>query len=274
MVEENAQTIPPGEYVSVRGLNIYYEASGDPSSAPLVLVHGGSLSSKMWAAQVPLLAPHFRVITPDNRGHGRTNNPSGELSYRLMADDLAGFIAALGLDRPLVFGYSDGGQIALELAVRHPGVSRGLIVAAAAFRLTESIRKGVEAMRATLTRPEVLAFLKSLHTWNPDPQYVPHLIDQVLGMAYTNLNYEPGDFNRISDPTLIMLGDRDGIMELAQAVDLPPLIPGAELAIVPNTTHMSALENPVFMATAIEFLMRHRDSVGLRTGAVPPASTI
>jgi pimeloyl-ACP methyl ester carboxylesterase len=176
-----------------------------------------------------------------------------------MADDLAGFIAALGLNRPLIFGYSDGGQIALELAVRHPGASRGLIVAAAAFRLTESIRKGVEAMRATLTGPEVLAFLKSLHTWNPEPEYVPRLIDQVLGMAYTDLNYEPEDFKMISDPTLIMLGDRDGVMDVAQAVDLFPLIPVAELAIVPNTSHMSALNNPVFLATALDFLLRHRE---------------
>lgn len=76
MVEENAQTSPPGEYVSVRDLSVYYEASGDSSGEPLVLLHGGTLSSQMWAAQVPFLALHFRVITPDNRGHGRTNNPS------------------------------------------------------------------------------------------------------------------------------------------------------------------------------------------------------
>ena len=71
------------------------------------------------------------VITPDSRGHGRSTNPAGELSFPLIADDVAALIAALGLERPVVGGWSDGGQVALELGARHPGVGGGLIVGAA-----------------------------------------------------------------------------------------------------------------------------------------------
>ena len=69
---------------------------------------------------LPELVDRFRVIVPDSRGHGRSTNESGALSYALLADDIAALIAALELDRPVVGGYSDGGQVALELAVRHP----------------------------------------------------------------------------------------------------------------------------------------------------------
>ena len=105
-----------GHYVEANGLKIYYEEYG--SGEPLVLIHGGTVNSSMWETQVPVFAQHFRVITPDSRGHGRTDNPRGELSYRLMAEDAAAFIKALGLTKPLICGYSDGGQITLEIGMR------------------------------------------------------------------------------------------------------------------------------------------------------------
>jgi pimeloyl-ACP methyl ester carboxylesterase len=86
-----------------------------------VLIHSGlATGDMMWGERVPALAQYYRVLVPDSRGHGRTNNPAGKLSYGQMADDVAGFIDALGLQRPMILGYSDGAQIALELGLRHP----------------------------------------------------------------------------------------------------------------------------------------------------------
>src|SRR5215204_7455738 len=85
----------------------------------------------MWQTVVPHLVDGFRLITPDSRGHGRSTNPVGELFYTLIADDVAALIAALELTRPVVGGYSDGGQVALELAARHPDAASALIVGAA-----------------------------------------------------------------------------------------------------------------------------------------------
>jgi len=96
-----------------------------------VLSHGGLGSSVVWEPLIPALADGFRVILPDSRGHGRSTNPGGHLSYPQLADDLAALIAALGLVRPVVGGWSDGGQAALELGARHPGVAEALIVGAA-----------------------------------------------------------------------------------------------------------------------------------------------
>ena len=84
-----------------------------------------------WVPVVTELARVHRVITSDSRGHGRSSNPAGSLSYAAIADDIATLIQTLGLDSPIVGGWSDGGQIALEFAVRHPGVAAALIVGAA-----------------------------------------------------------------------------------------------------------------------------------------------
>ncbi len=106
-------------HVSCNGLRIHYEDHG--AGAPVVLLHGGLVTGHlMWSNHVPALARNHRVLVPDSRGHGRTDNPEGRLGYDLMADDCAAFIEALGLDRPVVVGYSDGAQTALELGIRHP----------------------------------------------------------------------------------------------------------------------------------------------------------
>ena len=92
-------------YVEANGLRVYFEIYGE--GEPLLLIHGGTCRS--WASHLPAFAEHFRVFTPDSRGHGSTDNPAGELGYRMMAADVAALIKALGLRRPLVLGYSDGG---------------------------------------------------------------------------------------------------------------------------------------------------------------------
>ncbi len=91
------------------------------------------------ATVVPHLVYGFRLITPDSRGHGRSTNPASELFYPLIADDVAALIAALELARPVVGGWSDGVQVALELGARHPGVAGSLIVGAAKCSRIRSI---------------------------------------------------------------------------------------------------------------------------------------
>jgi pimeloyl-ACP methyl ester carboxylesterase len=91
---------PAGRLVDVNGAALYYEEHGD--GAPLILIHGGLASSSQWQPVVPELAESCRVIQPDSRGHGRSTNPAGELSYARIADDIAALIAALGLERPMV----------------------------------------------------------------------------------------------------------------------------------------------------------------------------
>jgi pimeloyl-ACP methyl ester carboxylesterase len=119
------------------------------------------------ASVAAALAGEFLVLTPDGRGHGRSSNPSGALSYSALADDLAALIAALELREPVVAGWSDGGQVALELAVRHPGAVGALIVGGAYPEFDDSGLRAAhrELLAAINADPEgqELAELRALH---------------------------------------------------------------------------------------------------------------
>jgi pimeloyl-ACP methyl ester carboxylesterase len=259
----------PGQFVPVNGLHMYYEECG--SGKPLILLHGGTVTCHMWQPHLSCFVPHFRVITPDSRAQGRTDNPTGELSYRFMADDVAAFIQALGLTKPLVFGYSDGGQIALEIGMRYPNLTGGLVVGAAWYRFSETYLAflkaiGVEGAGVVNIEyiqremPDRVDLWKTEHARTDDPDYWQTMLRQLSIMWWTPLDYTAEDFQKITDPMLILLGDRDGTIELQQAVDMYRLIPNAELAILPNATHVSAIysaRSELTMKIVLDFLLRH-----------------
>src|SRR5438128_2280477 len=91
-----------GRDVRAKGLDIYYEERGQ--GRPLVLIHGGAITGASWRPYLAGLAEHYRVIMPDTRGHGRTKNPAGNLSFGLLADDVAALAEALDLRKPVIWG--------------------------------------------------------------------------------------------------------------------------------------------------------------------------
>src|SRR3954470_15305447 len=118
-----------GGWSEANNASLYCEDCG--AGPPIVLIHAGLIWGAIWEPLLPALIDDFRVIIPDSRGHGRSTNPSGEMSYGQIADDVAAVITSLELDRPVVGGYSDGGQVALEIGARHPKAAGGLIIGAA-----------------------------------------------------------------------------------------------------------------------------------------------
>jgi len=264
-MEQKTAPSQMGQTIQVNDLNMYYEEHG--SGRPLVLIHGGTSTCAMWQAHLPLLSQYFRVITPDSRGHGKTNNPKGELSYRIMADDVVGLVQALGLEKPVIGGYSDGGQVALEIGMRYPGLASGLVIGAAWYRFTETYQNflrefGLERPGEVnfeyleKTFPDFVELWKTEHIWSADPECWKTLLKQISKMFWTPLDYTAEDFQKVTDPAFILMGDRDGIIEVEQAVEMYHLIPHAELAILPNTTHMSALESKLLTELIFDFISR------------------
>src|SRR5215831_4168297 len=113
-----------GQYASVNGLKIYYEVSG--TGQPLLLLHGGLGGTVEFAQLLPLLAKNRKVFVVELQGHGHTADIDRPLSYEQMADDIAALIQQLGLDKADILGYSLGGGVALQTAIRHPDVVRKL----------------------------------------------------------------------------------------------------------------------------------------------------
>lgn len=264
-------TVPPqsalGQFADVNGIRMYFERSG--VGPALLLLHGGSLSCRVWDPYRAEIASHFDLITPDSRGHSRSNNPPNTLSYPMMADDVVGLIRVLGLDRPLIAGYSDGGQIALDLAVRYPGLARAYVVGAASYQISPEPSEDLRAMG--IDGPGVVDFGKveqaladfvpiwrEHHDAFQGPDYWKRLVVQLSTLWCTPIDYSTSDLVNVRDPVLIFSPDRDGLIPLDQQLDMFRNIPNAELAIIPGANHMTALERPgVFTTIVLDYLMRH-----------------
>lgn len=235
-----------GRRLEVNGASIYYEDRGEGPA--IILVHGGLGAGSEWEPVVSLLVGEFRVITPDSRGHGRSTNPAGELSYGRIADDIAALITALGLQRPMVGGWSDGGQITMELAARHPALAGALIVGAAYPDFNAGGLR--EAHRALLGADDDgvpdLAYLDAeLGEWADEvkAQHVgggrhwQTLIEQTAKMWLGYEGLDPGELQAIQTPALVLAGDRDELIPLELSVRLYQMLPHAELAVVPGLGH-------------------------------------
>lgn len=216
-----------------------------------------------------MLDPHFRVIRPDSRAHGKTNNPLGKLTYGQMADDVAALCQVLGLTRPLIFGFSGGGQVALEIGMNYPDLAESL-VNAGAYYTQEGINNSF-LVQAGLEGPGKVNFarfeaenagwiemLQEAHVSGGDREYWRTFMLQISSLWWTPLDYSAEDMQKVIAPSLVLLGDRDGIIPIQQAVDMYRMLPNAELAIVPNATHPTTL-NPLCAQIVLDFLLRHKE---------------
>ena len=114
--------------LSVNGMEMYYEVLGHGD--PLILLHGNGEDHTIFDKSAPLLAERYTCYLPDSRGHGQSS-PADSLSYEVMAEDVITFIDALGLERPVLYGFSDGGILGLLVAMKRPGLLGRLIISGA-----------------------------------------------------------------------------------------------------------------------------------------------
>jgi len=244
-------TLKPGQgsFVQANGLHMYVEACG--TGIPIILIHGGLETCRMWDLAVPLLAMEYQVITPDSRGHGRTDNPSGRFSYPLMAADMAQLIQALGLDMPFVAGYSDGGQVALEMAMDYPGLARGYLIGGIYNNLTDAWRQVMQDLlgfdapgvvdfeRVAQLNSTFIQVLQERHDTFHQPGYWKTLLTQISTCWLNSPNHSPTDFTKIVEPTLFWCGDRDVFCPPEQNLDMYRMVKGAELAVFPTADHFT-----------------------------------
>lgn len=252
-------------FVSAGGLDIHYlEAGGGPD---LVLLHGGLATAETaWGKRIADLAKDYRVLAPDSRGHGRTVNPATTLSYTQMADDVAAFITALGLEHPHVAGYSDGGQIGLELALRHSGVARSLVLGGTVSGPSTLYVDGLSTWG--FPSPGEVDFAKladvwgdfyrsfpTLHPGDGSPDYWRVFLQQISELWWNVPAYSDAELALVADPALIVMGDRDQLGGLDQPIRLYRAIPGAEFGVVPGSPH-GAADRDVFWAMVRDFHAR------------------
>ncbi|HEX9131818.1 MAG TPA: alpha/beta hydrolase [Ktedonobacteraceae bacterium] len=236
-----------GSYASINGLDIYYEIHG--SGQPLVLLPGAYWTIEAMGEIVPQLAATRRVIAVELQGHGHTADVERPLRFELMADDIAALIRHLGLERADIFGFSLGGGVGLQTAIRHPEVVRKLALASTPFKrdgwYPEDLAvMGAMSVEAFAGTPIHEAYLKT----SPRPEAWPTVVAKVRQLVTEDYDWAE-DVAVLKTPILILVGDADGL-RLAHAVEFFGLLgggkadgdlaglPPAQLAVLPATTHV------------------------------------
>jgi pimeloyl-ACP methyl ester carboxylesterase len=243
---DDARTPGAGGYAPVNGLNMYYEIHG--TGRPLVLLHGAYMTIDMFGELLPTLAETRRVIAVELQGHGHTADVDRPLSYEQMADDVAALLRHLEIEEADTFGYSTGGGVALQVAIRHPEVVRKLVVASASYT-SEGMHPELLEMIPSIV-PEAFAgspideaYLRTA----PNPEDFPNLVAKLKRLDMEPFAWPPEHLRAIEAPTLIVVGDSDAI-RLEHAVEMFRLLgggvmgdlaglPRSRLAVLPGTTH-------------------------------------
>jgi pimeloyl-ACP methyl ester carboxylesterase len=224
----------------------------------------------MYGPSLPMLSASRQVIAVDLQAHGRTADIDRPLRFELMADDIAALIRQLGIEKADVMGYSLGGGVALQTAIRHPEVVRKLVVVSTPFKWDgwyPEVRAAMEQMG-----PEAAEVMKQSPLYQqyssiaPRPQDWPALVTKVGELIKREYDWSKG-VAAIKAPVLIVVGDADAVRTV-HAVEFFALLgggqrdagwdgsgrPKADLAILPGVTHYDIYRSPALWSTAIQFL--------------------
>ena len=280
-----------GNQVHANGIDIHYVEAGE--GQPLILLHGGVVSTNLiwegvpiaYASHMGALANHFHVIAPDTRGGGRTaHRGSEEVSFDVLADDVVALIDALGLDRPLITGFSEGAITATIVAIRDPEAVRAVVNNAghdafnpnapsmAMCRMMlggspDATEADADAAAGFFEQSDEMRAVFQLMKADQDGGQGPGHWKTYLDLAFPRISRSPGytfeDLRKISSPMLILTGDRDNFCSVEEAVTAYRMLWDGELAILPNTGH---LITPAAIETTIEFFERQLASA---SGAAP-----
>jgi pimeloyl-ACP methyl ester carboxylesterase len=231
-------------YAPVNGLRLYYEIHGPANSAqpPLVLLHGGGDTIETSFGHVlPALARARQVIAFEQQGYGHTADVADRpFTFEQSADDTAALLAHLHIDRADLCGFSNGGTIALQVAIRHPRLVRKLVAISTLFSrdgaspsFWDSMRDAkLEMMPAELRT----AYLKVA----PHPENFESFFFKAAHRMRDFKDIPETAIRAITAPTLVVNGDTD-VVRPEHAVALFRLLPSAEIAILPGTDHMAMM---------------------------------
>lgn len=220
-------------YVEVNGQKLLYAMRGPEEGKPVVLLHGNGGSHKSMETQAKQLARKgYRVYSLDSRGQG-ANPPLEEYHYADMAEDAWAFINELKLNKPAVYGWSDGGILVLMLEMAHPGTI------------------GLGAISGANLFPDCGDGFEEFKAW---------ILEQGTPLALMMLDepdINPADLRSISCPVLVTVGDKD-LISIEHTHLISDNIPNSELVVVKNATHSSFIKkNPRMGALLIDFFKRY-----------------
>lgn len=259
---------PTGNYAQVNGINLYYQIHGE--GEPLILLHGGVGAIEMFGEVLPLLAAGRQVIAADLQAHGRTADVDRPMTIEAMADDIGELIKHLGFKQADVMGYSLGGAVALQTAIRHPELVSKLVVVSVPCKKSgwyPEIASGMAQMGAAAAEPMKQTPMYALYSQiAPKLEDWPVLLTKLGDLLRKDYDWSEG-VAALKMPVMIVVGDADSV-RTSHAVEFFELLGGGKmdgswdgsgmsksrLAILPATTHYTIFSSPALATTVIPFL--------------------
>jgi pimeloyl-ACP methyl ester carboxylesterase len=248
----SAQQKPTTGYAQVNGLKMYYEVHGNGD--PVVLLHGSFMTiTNNWTQWIGELAKTRKVIAVEMQGHGRTADIDRDFSYENLADDVAALLDHLKIPSADLIGYSMGGGVAMQCAIRHPEKVRKVVSISARFRQDGFVKEGLDAFpkltpEAFKGSPIEIEYKKL----SPTPDKFADLVNHIKEMASRPFDFGADKLKVTKAPMFFIHGDADGVRleHIAEMFrlkgdeiygDLRPRS-ASRLAILPDTTHVTLMQ--------------------------------
>jgi pimeloyl-ACP methyl ester carboxylesterase len=240
-----------GTYAQLGAVRTWYDEHGE--GEPLVLMHGGLVDARFFEPNLPALAEHFHVYTPERRGHGHTPDVEGPITYRLMADDTIAFLeTVVGQPADLV-GHSDGALVAMLVAMQRPRLVKRLVMISGGFS-----KAGEAAPDAEWDVDAIADFLAPAYG-EVSPDGIDHfrvVATKVGEMAAVEPTLQASELAKVTCRSLVVFAD-DDLVTPQHMVDMYNALPDAELAIVPGTSHFLTQEKPELVnKLVVDFLTK------------------
>jgi len=254
----SAQQQPTTGYAPVNGLKMYYEVHG--SGEPVVLLHGAFMTiTNNWTGWIGELAKTRKVIAVEMQGHGRTGDIERDISQANLADDVAALLDHLKIPKADLIGYSMGGGVAMQCAIRHPDKVRKVVVISSYFRRDGVVKEGQEALSKLSAEIFIGSPLEvEYKKLSPTPDAFPTFVKRMVASASKGDSITADKLKATTAPMFFIFGDADGI-RLEHVAEMFRLKGGgthgdlgprsaSRLAILPDTTHVTLMQR---MATIV-----------------------
>jgi pimeloyl-ACP methyl ester carboxylesterase len=246
------ETKAKGEYASVNGLKMYYEVHG--SGDPVVLLHGAFMTiTNNWAGWIGELSKTRKVIAVEMQGHGRTADIERDIIDENLADDVAALLDYLKIPSADLIGYSMGGGVAMQCAIRHPAKVRKVVVISSMFRRDGAVKEGLDAL-ANLTADVFKGspLEDEYKKLSPTPDDFPKFVERLIASSSKGQDIGADQLKASTAPMFFIHGDADGVRldHIAEMYrlkggdlhgDMRPH-PESRLAILPDATHVTLME--------------------------------
>ena len=242
-------------------MKMYYEVSGEGD--PLIVLPGAHMDIITMGKIIPMLAENHQVYALEFQGHGHTEDIDRPITYENLADDVAEFMDAVGIEKADVFGYSMGGQVGLKLAISHPQKLNKLITASVAYDL-KGWQPAYSQFIPQMT-PEMflsMPFFAEKHKQSANPDAYVAFLKKMIALEHEPMAWEE-DVKKLKIPVLIIAGDSDvATLEHIVAMfrllgggvmgDMGKPLPESRLAILPATSHTAVISQPELLISFIE----------------------